>query len=116
LAVAMYSFWAKDGAPLQTFVVRKAPKAHGQTKLVEGNFKPQDTVVVLDDVITRGDSTINAIRAVEKEAGKVAFVAVLLDRQEGGRENIERLGYRVRSAFLRDDVLQKDPKMKSRVL
>jgi orotate phosphoribosyltransferase len=62
-------------------------------------------VVVLDDVVTRGDSTINAINAVVNEGGKVSFVAVLVDRQQGGREKIESMGYRVLSAFQRDDLL-----------
>ncbi|MGA3283541.1 MAG: orotate phosphoribosyltransferase [Verrucomicrobiota bacterium] len=106
LAVGMYSFFAKDTSPLQTFIVRKTPKSHGQAKLIEGNFKKGDTVVVIDDVVTRGDSTINAIKAVEKEGGKVAFVAVLVDRQEGGRQKIEELGYRVVSAFERDKLIR----------
>ena len=110
LAVGMYSFWAKDTPPLQTFIVRKTPKSHGQTKLIEGNFKRGDTVVVIDDVVTRGDSTISAIRAVEKEGGKVAFVAVLVDRQQGGREKIEELGHRVVSAFVRDELILSDAK------
>jgi orotate phosphoribosyltransferase len=101
----MYSYFSKAPQPLRSFVVRKAPKAHGQTKLIEGNFKPGDTVVVLDDVVTRGDSTITAIKAVVNEGGKVAFVAVLVDRQEGGREKIESMGCRVVSAFKRDDLL-----------
>ena len=110
LATGMYSAWAKDTRPWQTFIVRKAPKSHGQAKLIEGNFKPGDTVVVLDEVVTRGDSTISAIQAIEKEGGKVAFVAVLVDRQEGGREKIEALGYRVIAAFLRDELVQPDSK------
>jgi orotate phosphoribosyltransferase len=105
LSIGMYSFFSKDPQPLRSFVVRKAPKAHGQTKLIEGNFKSGDAVVVLDDVVTRGDSTINAINAVVNEGGKVAFVAVLVDRQQGGREKIESMGYRVLSAFQRDDLL-----------
>lgn len=105
LSVGMVSFFSKDPQPLRPFVVRKAPKAHGQTKLVEGNFKPGDSVVVLDDVITSGSSTITAINSVVNEGGKVAFVAVLVDRQQGGREKIESMGYRVLSAFQRDDLL-----------
>jgi orotate phosphoribosyltransferase len=105
LSTAMYSFYAKDPQAFGSFVVRKAPKAHGQTKLIEGNFKSGDTVVVIDDVVTRGDSTITAINAVINEGGKVAFVAVLVDRQQGGREKIESLGYRVLSAFRKDDLL-----------
>jgi orotate phosphoribosyltransferase len=105
LSTGMYSFAQNPAAPLQPFVVRKAPKSHGQTKLIEGNFKSGDTVVVIDDVVTKGDSTIAAIEAVKREGGKVAFVAVLVDRQQGGREKIEALGYPVVSAFTRDDLL-----------
>jgi orotate phosphoribosyltransferase len=105
LSIGMYSYFSKAPHPLRSFVVRKAPKAHGQTKLIEGNFKPGDTVVVLDDVVTRGDSTITAINAVVNEGGKVAFVAVLVDRQQGGREKIESMGCRVLSVFRRDDLL-----------
>src|SRR5205823_8025411 len=99
LALGMFSQHAQDPTPLQVFSVRKAPKAHGQTKLIEGNFKKGDTVVVVDDVVTRGESTIAAISAIEKEGGTVAFVAVLVDRQEGGREKIEALGHPVVALF-----------------
>jgi orotate phosphoribosyltransferase len=105
LAVGMYSHWAKDRCPLQVFAVRKTPKAHGQTKLIEGNFKAGDAVVVIDDVVTRGESTIAAINAVEREGGTVAFAAVLLDRQEGGREKIEALGHPVVALFTRQELL-----------
>jgi len=109
LAIAMYSFSANDPNPLQAFSVRKAPKAHGQTKLIEGNFKKGDTVVVLDDVVTRGESTLTAIDAVIKEGGKIAFIAVLIDRQEGGRDKIEAKGYPVVALFSRGEVLGDQP-------
>ena len=105
LAIGMYSHWTKDAPPLQTFSVRKTPKAHGQTKLVEGNFNKGDGVVILDDVVTRGESTIAAIQAIEKEGGRVAFVAVLVDRQEGGRGKIEALGHRVVALFTQQDLI-----------
>ena len=105
LATAMASADDKTGGVLQCFAVRKTPKAHGQTKLIEGNFKAGDTVVVIDDVVTRGESTIAAINAVLKEGGKVAFVAVLVDRQEGGRDKIEALGYPVVALFTRQELL-----------
>jgi orotate phosphoribosyltransferase len=105
LAVGMYSHWSKDASPLQVFSVRKTPKVHGQTKLIEGNFKKGDTVVVIDDVVTRGDSTIAAINAIEKEGGTVAFVAVLVDRQEGGREKIEAMGHPVVALFTKVELL-----------
>jgi orotate phosphoribosyltransferase len=105
LSIAMRSHAAGDARPLNAFSVRKAPKAHGQGRQVEGNFKSGDTVVVLDDVVTRGDSTIAAIEAVQREGGKVALVAVLVDRQEGGRDKIEKLGFPVVALFRRDDLL-----------
>ncbi|HNQ90968.1 MAG TPA: orotate phosphoribosyltransferase [Verrucomicrobiota bacterium] len=105
-AISSASYLHADDPPLQTFIVRKHPKAHGLSKLIEGNFQPSQSVVVIDDVITRGDSTISAIDAVRAEGGTVAFVSVLVDRQEGGREKIERLGYRVVSVFQRDDLAQ----------
>ncbi len=114
LAIGMYSFSAKDAPPLRVFIVRKTPKTHGQAKLIEGNFQRGDAVVILDDVVTTGESTISAINAIIKEGGKVAFVAVLVDRQEGGRQKIEALGYRVVAAFERDEIIQQDAKSHQR--
>lgn len=108
LAVGMYSFLAKEAPPLKTFIVRKTAKGHGQAKQIEGNFKQGDLVVVLDDVVTGGDSTLSAISAVEKEGGKVAFVAVLVDRQQGGRQKIESMGHRVVAAFERSELIEAD--------
>jgi len=105
LATGMISSWAKEAEALRIFCVRKTPKGHGQTKLIEGNFKKGDTVVVVDDVVTSGNSTITAINAVLQEGGKVAFAAVLVDRQEGGREKIEAMGYPLLSLFQRDELL-----------
>ena len=105
LATGMHSFQESPSSPLQPFVVRKAPKGHGQTRLIEGNFKAGAKVVVIDDVVTRGDSTIAAIEAVRREGGEVAFVAVLVDRQQGGREKIEALGHSVVAVFTKDDLL-----------
>lgn len=105
LATGMISCWAGDAEALRIFCVRKAPKGHGQTKLIEGNFKAGDTVVVVDDVVTSGNSTVTAINAVLKEGGRVAFAAVLVDRQEGGREKIEAMGCPLLSLFQRDELL-----------
>jgi orotate phosphoribosyltransferase len=110
LAVGMVSHWLKDPSPLLTFSVRKTPKSYGQTKLIEGNFRKGDSVVVIDDVVTRGESTLKAIDAVLQEGGKIPFVAVLMDREEGGREKIEARGFPVIAAFNRQDLFGKDVK------
>jgi orotate phosphoribosyltransferase len=104
LAIGMTSWMEKSPRLLQVFSVRKAPKGHGQTKLIEGNFATGDTVVVLDDVVTRGDSTLKAIESVEQAGGKVAFVAVLVDRAEGGADKIRSLGHKVLPVFTRAEL------------
>ena len=108
LASAMASYQANDPSPLKPFVVRKEPKDHGKGKQIEGGFKEGDTVVAIDDVITTGGSTLNAIEAIERSGGHVAFVLVLVDRQEGGKEIIENAGYKVFSLFTRDEFLSKE--------
>ena len=92
-------------AKLQTFIVRKEAKTHGRQKLIEGNFAPGHSVVIVDDVITTGGSTLQAIDAIEAAHGKVAFVIVLVDREEGGRANIEKRGHRVVPIFTRADLI-----------
>ena len=107
LSIGIAAQLEDPGTALQTFTVRKAAKEHGTKKLIEGNFAAGNTVVVIDDVVTTGGSTLQAIDAVEAAGGKVAFVIALVDRQEGGRENIEKRGYKVVSFFNRADVLRK---------
>jgi orotate phosphoribosyltransferase len=106
LAIGMTSWMESSPKLLKVFSVRKAPKAHGQTKLIEGNFAEGDSVVVLDDVVTRGDSTLRAIESVEAAGGKVAFVAVLVDREEGGSEKIRNLGHKLLAVFKRVELTE----------
>lgn len=105
LSIGIAAFNHNPSAAPQTFAVRKTPKSHGRNKLIEGNFSSGDSVVVVDDVITTGGSTLKAIAAVEASGGKVAFVLVLVDREEGGRQAIEQGGHKVVSIFTREDVL-----------
>jgi orotate phosphoribosyltransferase len=105
LAVGMASATQHPTETLQVFTVRKEPKGHGAGKQIEGNFKSGDTVIVVDDVITTGGSTLKAIDAIEREGGKVAFCLVLVDREEGGRQAIEARGVHVISLFTRTSLL-----------
>lgn len=105
LAVGMTSVRLHPGEALQVFTVRKEPKGHGRGKQIEGNFAEGDTVIVVDDVITTGGSTLKAIDAIEREGGKVAFALILVDREEGGREAIEARGIPVVPLFSRTTLL-----------
>jgi len=72
--------------------VRKEVKTHGTGKLLEGPFSRGDRVAVIEDVITTGGSAIRAIDAVRAAGGVVAGVLALVDREEGGRQTIEKAG------------------------
>lgn len=95
-ALAYSSFLRGD--PIEAFVIRKEPKAHGRGLQVEGNVGEGDDVVILDDVLTTGGSVIKAIN-IAKEAGlNILAVVVVLDRcEQNGRKNVEKLGYPVHS-------------------
>jgi orotate phosphoribosyltransferase len=93
------------GKPVETFVVRKSAKSHGTMQWIEGNVKEGDKVVIVDDVITTGKSTIEAITRAKEAGLEIVKVIALIDRQEGGRENIEAAGCKVDSLILRDDVM-----------
>jgi len=103
-AVAALS--AETDRPLPAFIVRKEPKKHGERKMIEGPFQSGWKVAVVDDVVTTGGSTLKACRAVEEEGGEVVVTLALVDRLEGGRENLEKNGYKFVSLLTRDDLLK----------
>ncbi len=83
------------GGCLDTFTVRKEAKAHGTGRRIEGCFEAGDPVVVIEDVITTGRSTLDAIGAVRTDGGQVLGVVAVVDREEGGRREIETAGFPV---------------------
>jgi len=94
------------GKAVEAFVVRKTPKSHGTMQWIEGNVQKGDRVVIVDDVITTGKSTIEAITRALEGGLEIVKVIVLIDRQEGGKEAIEALGYKVGSVITRDEVME----------
>ncbi len=84
--------------PIEALVIRKEPKGHGTMSQIEGNVKTGDDVIIIDDVVTTGGSTIKAIEAARRAELNIIAVIILLDRCEfNGRQNIEKLGYPVHS-------------------
>jgi orotate phosphoribosyltransferase len=89
-AAAHYS--SLHGRPLDTFSVRKEAKSHGLRKWIEGCAEAGLAVAVVDDVVTTGGSTVDAIEKCRQEGLDVAAVVVLVDRQEeDGLERIRRV-------------------------
>jgi len=94
------------GNPIEAFVVRKTAKSHGTQLWIEGNVKKGDKVVIIDDVITTGKSTIEAINRAKEEGIDIVRVIAFIDRQEGGREAIESSGYKLDALVTKDEVME----------
>ena len=95
-----------EGYPVEAFIVRKQVKGHGTGKQIEGPLPEGARVVVVEDVTTTGRSALEAVEAVEAHGCKVVEVITILDRMEGGKENIEAKGYKVFALFNRDELLK----------
>jgi len=103
MAVAVTSYL--EGQPIPAYIIRKEPKGHGSRAWIEGNLPEGAAVVVVEDVVTTGGSTIKAIERLKAHGCKILRVIALVDRQEGGREAIEASGYPLESLFTVDDFL-----------
>ncbi|MFZ5453298.1 MAG: orotate phosphoribosyltransferase [Thermodesulfobacteriota bacterium] len=96
-AVALTSYL--KGKPLNAFSVRKEAKGHGAGGLVVGDVKPGERVVILEDVITTGGSTLKAIDAAREFGLQIIKVIILVDRGEGGREAVAAVVPQVEAVF-----------------
>jgi orotate phosphoribosyltransferase len=105
-AVSLTSFL--EGRPVPAFIIRKEPKRHGRGLWIEGisNLPEGTAVAIVEDVVTTGGSTIRAIERAKEEGLKVVKVLALVDREEGGRDNLKKLGYKLESLFTRKDFLE----------
>lgn len=102
-ALAVISY--QKGKPIKSFIVRKDVKDHGTKSAIEGNVGPGEKIAIIDDVITTGGSTITAIEQARKAGLNVEMVITLIDREEGGRENILKYADKIRSILTRTEVM-----------
>ena len=98
VATAMLHAKAASGGRLDAIVVRKAAKAHGMQRRIEGATVDGRRVLVVEDTSTTGGSPLEAIEAVRAEGGEVVGVAVIVDRNTGAAERIEAEGVPYRYA------------------
>jgi orotate phosphoribosyltransferase len=102
-AVAYTSFLKKH--PLPAFIVRKEAKSHGMTKMIEGGhfLKPNAKVVILEDVVTSGGSSLEAAKKVKAQGWTILGVAAVVDREEGGREALKAEDLHLVSLYKKSD-------------
>jgi orotate phosphoribosyltransferase len=104
--------WQK-GKPIKSFIVRKDAKEHGTKSAIEGNVQAGERVAIIDDVITTGGSTIQAIERAREAGLIIDRVIALIDREEGGRENIAAHVERVDAVLTRTQIMARYHKGKA---
>jgi orotate phosphoribosyltransferase len=88
-----------ENIPLRGVMVRKEPKGHGLGKHVEGPYAAGEELVIVEDVVTTGGSSLRAIEHCESVGLKVRRVLAIIDRLEGGREAFAEKGYELTTLF-----------------
>lgn len=105
--LAMATAFASEinAQPIHAFSIRKTKKDHGIVKWIEGQIEPGERVAIIDDVATTGGSTIKAIERARSEGLEVVIAVILVDRQEGGLENIRQHVDKVTAIITRDELV-----------
>ncbi len=101
-AVALTSYL--KGRPVNAFSVRQKPKTHGTGGLLVGDVRPGNRVVIVEDVVTTGGSTLKAVAAARDFGLEVVKVLILVDRQEGGKEVVKEKVPDVEAVFTISDL------------
>lgn len=89
---------------LPLIIKRKEAKQHGTKKMIEGIFTKGQNCLLVEDVITSGKSLLETIPEIESEGISVSDIVVVLDRQQGGKELLENIGFRVHTLFTISEV------------
>ena len=92
-----------SGIPL--IIKRKENKGYGTKRMVEGVYHDGQNCLLVEDVITSGQSLLETIAEVEREGLKVTDIVVVLDREQGGVEKLKKKGYSVRTLFTIHEVI-----------
>lgn len=96
----------QQGVDLNGLLIRKQAKQHGRTRLIEGpDLEKGQEVVVLDDVATSGSSILRSIEVLRSEGFVVNRAVVIVDREEGAKEALAKVGVDLFSLFCRSDLV-----------
>ncbi len=93
ITAAVVTMSGLRGTPIVGFMVRKESKGHGTNQFIEGPVKPGDTAVIVEDVVTTGGSSLQAIERAEAFGLKIVGVLAIIDRMEGGAQAFAQRGY-----------------------
>ena len=84
-------------------LLRKEKKEYGTKKMIEGDFVKGEELIIIDDILTTGKSILESLEHFKDF--KIKKIVVIVDRQEGGRETLEAMGFQVESIFTLQDFI-----------
>ncbi|XP_061713754.1 uridine 5'-monophosphate synthase [Cydia pomonella] len=93
---------------------RKEAKGYGTKKMIEGHYKAGETCLIIEDVVTSGSSVLETVKDLNKEGLKAEEAVIILDREQGGRQNLESNGVQMKALFTMTqfiDILAKHKKI-----
>lgn len=103
ITAAILTIAGGHNQPLRGVMVRKEPKGHGRGQQVEGPYESGEELIIVEDVVTTGGSSLKAIELCEAEGLKVRRVLAIIDRMEGGKEAFAAKGYELTTLFTVED-------------
>jgi len=104
---AIASLSCQEGRPINTFIIRKQPKAHGKQQQVEGPLlKEGGSVVIIDDVATTGKAFVESIEVLQKMNIKIKKAICVIDRGEGASEALAKYNVPLESIFTISEFLK----------
>jgi orotate phosphoribosyltransferase len=90
---------------------RKESKNYGTKQMIEGHYQAGQSCLVVEDVITSGASVLETTVDLENAGLKIAHVVVLVDREQGGKENLKQKGYNVSSILTLEEIIASGKKL-----
>ena len=89
-------------------IVRNSKKGYGTGKMIEGAIKPNDVVLLVEDIATTGGQVLEAAKVITEAGAKIKKIVAVIDRKQGAAENIASAGYKFESILTKDDLGIKD--------
>jgi orotate phosphoribosyltransferase len=85
-------------------IVRKGQKGYGTDKVVEGEIKAGERVVIVEDILTTGGAALEAAQKLSQMQIKVLLVLGVIDREQGARDNFTKAGFKMDSVFTKTEL------------
>lgn len=106
---------AYENRPIPALIIRKEAKGHGTRAYIEGpNLSEGASVVVLEDVVTTGQSALKAVERLREAGYSVDRVMALVDRQQGGAQLYASAGLKFQSVFTISEIQERDRQLRAR--